>query len=58
MNKSHFKEEGYLADELIAESGISSLDRKCIVTRQAIADGDFSLNQALEAYDLTKEQYC
>jgi hypothetical protein len=57
LNKSHLKEEGYLADELIAESGISSLDRKCIVARQAIADGDFSLDQALEAYGLTKEQY-
>lgn len=57
LNKSYLKEEGYLADELIEERGISPLDRKCIVAKQAIADGDFSLDQALEAYCLTKEQY-
>jgi hypothetical protein len=57
LDKSLLKEEGYLADELIAESGISPLDRKCFVVRQTIADGDFTLEEALEAYGVTKEEY-
>jgi hypothetical protein len=57
LDKSNLKEEGYLANELIAESGISPLDRKCLVAKEAIADGDFTMDQALEAYGITREQY-
>ena len=57
LDKSNLKEESYLANELIAESGISPLDRKCLVAKEAIADGDFTIDQALEAYGITREQY-
>lgn len=57
LDKSILKEEGYTGEELIAESGISPLDRKCFVVKQTVMDGDFTLEEALDAYGATKEEF-
>ena len=57
LDKSILKEEAYIGEELIADSNVSNLDRKCFVVKQAVADGDFPLEEALTAYGVTREDF-
>jgi hypothetical protein len=36
---------------------MSPLERKCFVVKQTVSDGDFTLEEALEAYDVSKEDF-
>jgi hypothetical protein len=56
LDKSILKEEAYIGEEL-AVDGVAKLDRKCFVVRQAVADGDFTLEEALLAYGVTREDF-
>lgn len=56
LSKSPFlKEEAYIGEELL-EPG-SELERKCLVVKQTVQDGDFSLTEALELYKISQEDY-
>lgn len=57
LDKSILKEEAYIGEELIADSNVSNLDRKCFVVKQAVADGDFTLEEALTYYGVTREDF-
>lgn len=57
LDKSIQKEEAHIGEELLSTSDISPLDRKCFVVKQTVSDGDFSLEEALEAYEVTKEEF-
>jgi hypothetical protein len=57
LDKSILKEEAYTGEELMLDSGISDLDRKCFVIKQTVTDGDFTLEEALEAYGVAKEDF-
>jgi hypothetical protein len=57
LDKSILKEEAYIGEELMADSAVSKLERKCFVIRRAVADGDFTLEKTSVAYGVTKEDF-
>ncbi len=56
LDRKKYSEFGYIGEELFSDSEDDRL-HKCMVAEQTVADGDFSLNEALEAYQLTKAEY-
>lgn len=48
-------DDGSIGEELLA--GISEIEEKCRAVRQAVRDLYFPLNEALEIYKVTREQY-
>lgn len=54
-NKPFLKEEAYIGEELLTLG--SELERKCMVVKQSVQDGDFSLAEALELYKVSQEDY-
>lgn len=56
LDRNKFSGFGDIEHDLI-QSSEKNLLHKCIVAEQSISDGDFSLDEALEAYNLTKEDY-
>lgn len=56
LDRKKFSGFGDIDHDLI-QSSEKELLHKCMVAEQSISDGDFSLDEALEAYALSKEQY-
>jgi len=48
-------DSGSVGEELLA--GVPEIEQKCRVVRQCVRDLDFSLEEALEIYGVTREQY-
>lgn len=57
MDKKFLCEAGYVGEELIEESGISEISRKCYCVDICIREDIFTLAEALEAYQVTEEQF-
>lgn len=57
LDRFIIKEEAYNGEELLAESKVSTLDRKCFAIKQVVADGDLTIDDALAAYGVTARQY-
>lgn len=53
--KSIPTESGYIADELRQQ--ITELDRKCLVIKQTLQDEDFTLEEALKLYEVSRSDY-
>lgn len=56
LDRKKFSGFGDIDYDLI-QSPEKELLHKCVVAEQSISDGDFSLDEALEAYGLAKESY-
>lgn len=56
-NKSIPTESAYIAEELIQSQGLTDLERKCLVIKQTLKDGDFTLDQALNLYEVSKTDF-
>lgn len=56
-NKSLPTEAGYIGNELIQDQQLSDLDRKCLVIKQTLQDGDFTLDEALRLYEVSKTEF-
>ncbi|TFF37248.1 hypothetical protein [Mucilaginibacter psychrotolerans] len=56
LDRKKYTESAYIGEELFSDPEKDNL-HKCMVVEQSIADGDFSLDEALEAYLLSKEEY-
>jgi hypothetical protein len=56
LDRNKYQESGYIGEELFSDPEKDRM-HKCMVVEQTIADGDFSLDEALEAYIVTKEEY-
>jgi len=56
LDRKKFSGFGDIDHDLI-QSSEKELLHKCMVAEQSISDGDFSVDEALEAYGLSKEQY-
>ena len=56
-NKSIPTESAYIAEELILSQGLTDLERKCLVIKQTLKDGDFTLDQALNLYEVSKTDF-
>src|SRR5580698_9076285 len=56
LDRKKYSGFGYLSDDLSGDAE-KDLLHKCMVVERSIADGDFSLDEALEAYQLPREDY-
>jgi hypothetical protein len=56
LDRNKHQESGYIGEELFSDPERDRM-HKCMVVEQTIADGDFSLDEALEAYVVSKEEY-
>jgi hypothetical protein len=56
LDRNKYTESAYIGEELFGDPERERL-RKCMVVEQTITDGDFSLDEALEAYQVDKEEY-
>ncbi len=57
QGKSIPTESAHIADELLADSSLSIQDRKCLIVKQVVEDGDFELSEALEIYGVANAVY-
>ena len=48
-------DSGYIATELL--QGRSALENKCFVVQQTVNDGTFSLEEALNAYGVSDQEF-
>jgi hypothetical protein len=51
------KEEAHIGQEMLDSSLLSETDRKCVTIRQTIKDGDFTLEEALSLYNVSRSDY-
>src|ERR1700733_989682 len=56
LDRKKYSGFGYLNDDLSGDAE-KDLLHKCTVVEQSIAEGDFSLDEALDAYQLPPEDY-
>lgn len=56
LDRKKYTESGYIAEELFHKEQ-DDLLHKFMVVKQVIADGDFSPEEAFEAYQVSKEDY-
>lgn len=56
-NKSLPTEAGYIGDELIHDQHLSDLERKCLIIKRTLQDGDFTLDEALSLYEVSKTEF-
>jgi len=56
LDRNKYTESAYIGEELFGDLERERL-HKCIVVAETIADGDFSLEEALDAYQVDKEEY-
>lgn len=52
-----WKEEAHVGQELLDSDPLSEMDRKCLTIRQVVQDGDFTLDDALALYQVSKSDY-
>ncbi len=57
LDRSQYKEDAHIGEELMEESKVSPLDRKCFAVRQMVEHGVFTLEEALAAYSVSKEDF-
>jgi hypothetical protein len=53
VNKN-LSEEGYIAEDLMLTD---ELTRKCKIVRSTVQDGDFTFDEALEVYEISKADF-
>ena len=56
LDRNKYQEPGYIGEELFSDPEKDHM-HKCMVVEQTIADGDFTLDEALEAYMISKVEY-
>jgi hypothetical protein len=57
LDKSQYKEEAHIGEELMEDSKVSPLDRKCFAVKQMVEDRVFTLDEALAAYSVSKDDF-
>ena len=57
LDKTILKEEAHIGEELLSDSKVSALDRKCFAVKQVVADGAMTLDEALEGYGVSLLDY-
>jgi hypothetical protein len=51
------KEEAHVGQELLDSDPLSDLDRKCVTVKQVVQEKDFTLEEALLLYQVSKSDY-
>ncbi len=57
LDKSNLHEMAHIGEELVSDSSLSDLDRKCLTVKESVQDEDFSLDEALNVYGLSRKDY-
>jgi hypothetical protein len=57
LDRSQYREEAHIGEELMGDSKVSPLDRKCFAVKQMVEDRVFSLHEALAAYSVSKDDF-
>ncbi|HWB93432.1 MAG TPA: hypothetical protein VG605_16335 [Puia sp.] len=57
LDKSQYKEEAHIGEELMEDSKVSPLDRRCFAVKQMVEDKVFTLDEALAAYSVNKDDF-
>lgn len=57
LNKSNLHEMAHIGEELVTDSPLSELDRKCLIVKESVQDEDFTLDEALKVYGLSRKDY-
>jgi len=57
LDKSQYKEEAHIGEELMEDSKVSPLDRRCFAVKQMVEDRVFTLDEALAAYSVSKDDF-
>ncbi|MBV7533132.1 hypothetical protein [Chitinophaga sp. sic0106] len=58
LEKNHnIHESASIGEELLLGSPLSAMDRKCLTVRQVVHDGDFSLEEALAVYEVSRAEF-
>lgn len=57
LDKSRYKEEAHIGEELMEDSKFSPLDRRCFAVKQMVEDRVFTLDEALAAYSVSKDDF-
>jgi hypothetical protein len=57
LDKSNLHEMAHIGEELLNESTLSDLDRKCLIVKESVQGEDFSLDEALKVYGLSRKDY-
>jgi hypothetical protein len=57
LDKSQYKEEAHIGEELMEDSKVSPLDRRCFAIKQMVEDRVFTLDEALAAYSVSKDDF-
>lgn len=50
-------EEAYIGQEMLNSSFLSETERRCVTIRQTVKDGDFTLEEALSLYKVSRSDY-
>lgn len=50
-------ESAHIGDELLNSSNLTELDRKCLTILQTVNDGDFTLEEALNLYQVSVSDF-
>ena len=56
-DKSNLNEMAHIGEELVTDSSLSDLDRKCLIVKESVQDEDFTLDEALKVYGLSRKDY-
>lgn len=57
LDKSNLHEEVHIGEEHLNGSTLSDLDRKCLTVKESVQDEDFTLEEALKVYGLSRKDY-
>jgi len=57
LDKSQYREEAHIGEELMEDSKVSPLDRRCFAVKQMVEDRVFTLDEALAAYSVSKDDF-
>jgi len=56
-NLGNLSESAHIGEELLEDSAVSALERKCLVVKQVVQDGDFPLEKALSLYQVSLKDF-
>lgn len=56
LDRNKYSESGYIGEELIGDAA-HELEQRCMAVQQSVKDNDFPYEDALDAYQVTDEQY-
>lgn len=54
---NNITESAHIGTELLLTSSLSDMERKCLIIKQCVEDGDFNLEEALALYEVPQHAF-